>query len=482
MKEKKRCRGLWAVLTASLLCLLLSGCGSAGEQEGRASSAGPAAVAASNRTSCVEEASAAEKGSAAEEAAPEEPAEAASGQEQDRSLTPASAAPEESSAEEFPAAEPDTGAERDDAAEAGDETDAAAAESPAVSPCSSLRELLPAGPKVLLDGVELESLSWNGITYVQDTAVMECCAWLTRDAWQTPVLYTNRSYDLFTLNWTTVYDALPEAAPEDGGILFTGCGSGEAAEYWLPVRELFEVQGMEVLWDGEYSTVYVTTPVTVSTAATVSSVPVLMYHEVGDDLWGISSLFVSPGEMREQLQYLADNGYDPIFFSDLSHLEDYDKPVLLTFDDGYSGNYYELYPLLREFGMKANVFVITGMIGDENYMTEEQVRELSSSGLVEIQSHTVDHYDLPELDEAGQRYQLEQSRLTLARITGKVPTVLSYPEGQHDSTTLRIAPEYYSMAIIMNGNRWSLGSTLFEIPRYFVPRGLSISDFAAKLY
>lgn len=64
--------------------------------------------------------------------------------------------------------------------------------------------------------------------------------------------------------------------------------------------------------------------------------------------------------MRQQLQYLWDNGYEPIFFSDLTHLEDYDKPVLLTFDDGYIGNYTELYPLLQEYNMKATIFISTG--------------------------------------------------------------------------------------------------------------------------
>lgn len=78
------------------------------------------------------------------------------------------------------------------------------------------------------------------------------------------------------------------------------------------------------------------------------NVPVLMYHAVSDNMWGIDELFVSPASMEEQLRYLVDNGYEPIWFSDLAELEQYEKPVILTFDDGYDDNYTELLPAAAE--------------------------------------------------------------------------------------------------------------------------------------
>ena len=51
------------------------------------------------------------------------------------------------------------------------------------------------------------------------------------------------------------------------------------------------------------------------------NVPVLMYHAVSDNMWGIDELFVSPASMEEQLRYLVDNGYEPIWFSDLAELD-----------------------------------------------------------------------------------------------------------------------------------------------------------------
>ena len=99
------------------------------------------------------------------------------------------------------------------------------------------------------------------------------------------------------------------------------------------------------------------------------NVPILMYHAVGDETWGYSDLFVRPSELENHLQYLADNGYETIFFDDLSHLEDYEKPVILTFDDGYDDNYTELYPLLQKYQAKATIFVIPRDLGKAHKMT-----------------------------------------------------------------------------------------------------------------
>ena len=82
-----------------------------------------------------------------------------------------------------------------------------------------------------------------------------------------------------------------------------------------------------------------------------------MYHAVSDDLWGYWDLFVSPETMEQELLYLQENGYETIWFEDLSHVEDFEKPVILTFDDGYDDNYTELFPLLQKYNAQATIFV-----------------------------------------------------------------------------------------------------------------------------
>lgn len=221
---------------------------------------------------------------------------------------------------------------------------------------------------------------------------------------------------------------------------------------------------MNLLWDGDQGTVYLSAPIRTRDIPQGVQVPTLMYHAVSDNLWGIEELFVSPSELEQQLSYLLEEGYEPIFFSDLPNLSDYENPILLTFDDGYDDNYTELLPLLEEYNVKATVFVITGLVDTEHYLTAEQVKALSDSGLVEIQSHTVNHNELPTLSREDQEYELTQSRLDLARITRKIPSVLCYPSGERSDTTVELTQTYYDFGVDMNGGLWTIQDNLYRDP------------------
>lgn len=212
------------------------------------------------------------------------------------------------------------------------------------------------------------------------------------------------------------------------------------------------------------------------------NVPVLMYHAVSDDIWGGAELFVSPSDMEAQLAYIVDNGYDAIWFEDLSHIEDYDKPVILTFDDGYENNYTELFPLLKKYGVKATIFVIAKSPSNEEHMaTEQQIREMSTSGLVSIQSHTYSHAYLDELDYESTKYEMEQSKKIITRIAGKEPLVLCYPSGRYSDYTLQLGPEYYLFGIKMNGGLYNTSADPFLVNRYYVSRNTDLYSFAAYL-
>ena len=207
------------------------------------------------------------------------------------------------------------------------------------------------------------------------------------------------------------------------------------------------------------------------------NVPVLMYHAVGDEIWGYSDLFVSEAGMEEQLQYLQENGYEPIWFSDLAHIEDYEKPVILTFDDGYDDNYTVLYPLLKKYQTKATIFVIGNAMGSQHKMTQEQVYELAASGLVSIQSHTYTHGNLSAMDEPALRQEMDLSNAALAAATGQIPYVLCYPEGKYSHLTMDVAKDYYTFALRMDGWTYQTGMDPYQVPRSFVSRRITLPDY-----
>lgn len=208
------------------------------------------------------------------------------------------------------------------------------------------------------------------------------------------------------------------------------------------------------------------------------SVPVLMYHLISDDIWGSREMFTSPAMFRQQLQYLKDHGYQTITFEDLDHLEKYPKPVLLTFDDGYADNYTTVYPMLKEFGMKATFFVFPNGLGRQHMMTREQIKELSDSGIVSIQSHSLSHANMTKLSASQQEYEMKESQRQIREITGKSPFAITYPEGGYTNTTLSIAAKYYHFGICAGGNRWKISDAFYTIPRYRMHRSTTMAQFA----
>jgi len=247
---------------------------------------------------------------------------------------------------------------------------------------------------------------------------------------------------------------------------------------YVPVKEFCRGLELGVLHDRENVRLYVESAAGAWGIPAGYRVPVIMYHGVSDEPWGMTDLFVRPAELEAQLQYLVNNGYTPIWFEDLARIDEIEKPVILTFDDGYVDNYTELYPLLQKYQVKATIFVITGTIDyNPHNLTTAQIRELSASGLVSIQSHTVTHPYLASLSPEQQQWELEQSRLTLTRITGRIPYVICYPSGNYDDTTMALSKTCYRMGIDMNGGDYWTGADPFEVSRWYIARSHPIEAF-----
>lgn len=249
----------------------------------------------------------------------------------------------------------------------------------------------------------------------------------------------------------------------------------DGVDWYHPAEELLE--GLNVLRDEEQNHTYYTVYPQADRIPTGVKVPTLMYHAVSDDCWGISSLFVSPSSMEEQLKYLTENGYTPILFEDLSNVDQIEKPVLLTFDDGYDDNYTQLFPLLKKYHVKATIFMIMGSVGKEHYLTEAQIKEMDASGLVSFQSHTVTHEFLSTRTAEQLEYELLQSKIQLARLTGKESFVLCYPTGKYSQASLEATEKYYQFGLLMSGPTYVTGDDPLTITRKYVSRSTSLESF-----
>ncbi len=184
-------------------------------------------------------------------------------------------------------------------------------------------------------------------------------------------------------------------------------------------------------------------PATVTIAPdtrTVVEVPILMYHHIRayndpNDKIG-TNLSVPPENFIAQIKYLKDNGYSTITFSDLLAFPTkklVDKPVIITFDDGYNDAFANAYPALKQNGQVGVFYIISGFLGRPDFLTADQVKQMSDDNM-EIGSHTIDHPDLTTLGQAKLTNELTGSKSSLETIIGKTVTSFCYPSGQHNVT------------------------------------------------
>lgn len=216
------------------------------------------------------------------------------------------------------------------------------------------------------------------------------------------------------------------------------------------------------------------------------NIPVLCYHDVTSNNPDNNGLLISPEKFKEQLQYLKDNNYTPITLDELydylrNNKEIPEKPVVITFDDGYKGNYEYAYPILKEFKFPATMFVIANYVGGSDFMTTEQIKEMSNNG-IEIESHTSKHDDLSKLNETEQVETLKNSKTSLEKIIEKPVNFIAYPFGRYNSNT-RIAAEKagYKLGFNLNGNFADRKDHNFNIDRIYVNGNDSLKEFESKL-
>ena len=199
-----------------------------------------------------------------------------------------------------------------------------------------------------------------------------------------------------------------------------------------------------------------------------TKVIVLNYHKV--DRMNIS-LSVLPEDFDAQMRYLSENNYHTItpqeLYDSLSgNLELPENPVLITFDDGYADNYRNAYPILKKYGFKATIFVISSFLGvEKNYFTWDQAREMEENG-ISIQSHTVDHKSMTDLTDDQLRAELVESKKKIEAELGKPVEFIAYPTGTYNLHIAQLVKDAgYKAAFTIKFGNVDKASNVFALER-----------------
>mgnify|MGYP001638140526 FL=1 len=249
-------------------------------------------------------------------------------------------------------------------------------------------------------------------------------------------------------------------------------------------------------------------------------VPVLMWHNLAEESSG--DMTISVDTFRAQIEALHEAGFKTV---SLQQLYDYvhfgtelpEKPIVLTFDDGYFSNYEYAFPILQEYDMQATIFAIGVSVGKDNYkdtdhaMTPhfgaDEAREMVDSGLISVQSHTFDMHQWPPFEdgnaqvretllpfdgeadadyEAAVEADFAESRELLESITGQPVNALAFPEGAYVTLTqdaLRSAGAELTFTTVRAVNTVVKGlpQSLCAMPRFGMTESTDMSALVAEL-
>lgn len=223
------------------------------------------------------------------------------------------------------------------------------------------------------------------------------------------------------------------------------------------------------------------------TAVSPLRVPVLMYHEIADITLTPSRLAVAPEVFADQLAYLRDAGFNTITAGELAAIlatgagDLPQRPVVLTFDDGYGDFYSQGLPLLKQHGFTGTLFMTTGWIGKEGekkrMLNWRELTEAEQTG-IEIGAHTCKHPQLDQLPENLLREELYVSKSILEDNLGLPVPGLAYPFGYSNAKVRRMAREIgYTYGYAVGNALTTSAADKFILPRLTVQRATTMEDF-----
>ena len=221
-------------------------------------------------------------------------------------------------------------------------------------------------------------------------------------------------------------------------------------------------------------------------------VPVLCYHNLGEQ--GKGRMLIASSAFRQQMHYLKTNGYRVISLADFVQFTRLgrqlpQRAVVLTFDDGYRSFRQHAYPVLKELGFTATLFVYTDYVGaGRNALSWQDLRDLGAEGF-DVQAHSKTHGDLRRApgEPDGQYQRRMQAELgspqeLFQRQLGRRADIIAYPYGSWDESLLARAVEHGYVAgfsVRRQGN----GSFIRPLAgnRSQVYSDMTLDDFAKNL-
>jgi peptidoglycan/xylan/chitin deacetylase (PgdA/CDA1 family) len=213
-------------------------------------------------------------------------------------------------------------------------------------------------------------------------------------------------------------------------------------------------------------------------------VPILVYHSI-DEYKGLGSkeLFVTPENFEKQMLYLKNNGYTMLTFEHWQDIHKVNKPIIITFDDGYKNNLnaFEIFRKIKDdrFQPAGTLFVISDYVGTQNRLTKEELKRMAESGFFSVQSHSAMHPDLTK--NINYENELKKSKEKIEKMTGKPVIALAYPYGNFNNKVVKETKKYYRFGLTTTPGPFiemDFENELYLLPRMYIKYSTTLEDFA----
>ncbi len=203
------------------------------------------------------------------------------------------------------------------------------------------------------------------------------------------------------------------------------------------------------------------------------NLPILMYHHIQPEEQAKAAkqtgLTVYTPTFREQMQYLKDKGYTTVTAVELKRFFDNGTTlpahaVMLTFDDGYSDNSTDMFPVLKEMGFKGTVFMITGLAENPGYLSWGQINEMAGNGIY-FGNHTWSHHNMKAvLDVIKKEVGTAETQLSDHALNQE--RIFAYPYGLMSPLAVNyLSTNGYSMAFDTVSGRIQCAKKKYELTR-----------------
>lgn len=241
--------------------------------------------------------------------------------------------------------------------------------------------------------------------------------------------------------------------------------------------------------------------------------PIVMYHHLSRQQNRCNAYVLPVSQFEKDIQYLSEQGYQSVTVSDLLAWQEGEslpeKPVMITFDDGFESTLAYAAPILEKYGMRGVVSIIGSVVQtytdapDHNlaysYLNWEEVEKIAQSGPFEVQCHTWDLHGLSGRtgcnqrkgeDEASYKAMLRRDLMkfqeTYAVHTGQKTTALALPYGAGNENTRSVAKELGFRAVFTCEERVNRltgkEDELLRLGRFNRPTGESSAAFFGKKF